>query len=123
MARQRQRRQRQPAPDPNILDLAHLRRYTQGNADLEMELLQLFGDQLPGLMKQIRKGSAAGDWKLAIHTLKGSARAIGASAIADLAARIENAGYTANVEIGANLFDLLDRAIADFAKEAKKIVP
>ena len=59
MARQRQRRQRQPAPDPNILDLAHLRRYTQGNADLEMELLQLFGDQLQPILSELNEVLAA----------------------------------------------------------------
>ena len=123
MARPKQRRQRQPAPDPHIFDLAHLRRYTQHNAELEAELLRLFNDQLSGLVKQIREGSVAGDWKLAVHTLKGSARAIGAPAIADLAARIEDAGYSAPPETRASLSDLVDQAIADFTKEAKKLAP
>jgi HPt (histidine-containing phosphotransfer) domain-containing protein len=123
MARLKQRRQRQPAPDPHIFDLAHLRRYTQGNGELEAELLKLFNDQLSGLMRQIREGPAAGDWKLAVHTLKGSARAIGAPAIGDIAARIEDAGYSAASETKSNLFDLVERAIADFVKEAKKLAP
>ena len=126
MPRQRQETRqptpkRRPAPDSRVLDLVHLRRYTQGNAELEAELLSLFAGQLPGLVSQIRDGGAASDWKLAVHTLKGSARAIGAVAIGELALRLEEAGHAAPAKNKARLARLLDEAVADFAKEAKKL--
>jgi HPt (histidine-containing phosphotransfer) domain-containing protein len=111
-----------PLPvDPDILDIAHLRRYTQGNAGLETELMGLFNAQLPGLMDQISNGGVAGDWKFAVHTLKGSARAVGAVAIGNLAVRLEEAGHSAPAATREGLVDLLVRAVADFAIEADKL--
>jgi HPt (histidine-containing phosphotransfer) domain-containing protein len=115
------RPQRQKAPDPRILDLAHLRRYTQGNAELEAELIGLFKGQIPGLLAQIRDAVEA-EWKLAVHTLKGSARAVGAVEIGEIAVRLENAGHSAPAETRDGLVARLERAVADFDKEAEKLI-
>jgi HPt (histidine-containing phosphotransfer) domain-containing protein len=119
MARPRQSQ----LPDPRVFDINHLRRYTQGHAAFEAELLNLFKAQLPSLMEQIRTGTGGDSWKLALHTLKGSARAIGAVSIGDLALNLEEAGPAASAEMVQRLVDRLEDSIADFVKEAQKLVP
>jgi HPt (histidine-containing phosphotransfer) domain-containing protein len=75
--------------DPRVLDLIHLRSYTMNNAALEQELLGLFLGQLPSLLAQLSQDAEPQDWKFALHTLKGSARAIGAQAIAQIVETME----------------------------------
>lgn len=79
-----------------ILDRDHLERYTMGCPDLERELIHLFLDQVPDLTRQLESGLGADDWKFVTHTLKGSARAIGAVIIAELAQRLEEIGPDAD---------------------------
>jgi HPt (histidine-containing phosphotransfer) domain-containing protein len=78
-----------------ILDRDHLERYTMGCPDLEAELIRLFLDQVPDLTRQLEGVVCDEDWKFATHTLKGSARAIGALMIADLAQGLEELGPNA----------------------------
>jgi HPt (histidine-containing phosphotransfer) domain-containing protein len=78
----------QPATAPPI-DLAHLSRYTLGNAALQREVLQLFVDQAPTTLTQLRSAETEKDWRDAAHTLKGSARAVGAWRVAGCAERAE----------------------------------
>ena len=75
------------AADP--VDLAHLRRYTMGDAALEKEVLQLFLDQLPLTIRALSDAASNRDWMVAAHTLKGSCRAVGAWRIAGLAEQAE----------------------------------
>jgi HPt (histidine-containing phosphotransfer) domain-containing protein len=106
--------------NPGTLDLAHLRRYTLGNAALEAELLSLFSAQIPVLMNRIESGSVGDDWQLAVHTLKGSARAVGAICIADLAAALEEADPAGPGETRDRLIKRLGMAVINFAAEAQK---
>jgi HPt (histidine-containing phosphotransfer) domain-containing protein len=77
------------APDDGPIDLEHLRRMTLGDAGLEREVLAMFSAQTVSLIGALA-GSPPEAGALA-HTLKGSARAIGAFAVADAAARLEAA--------------------------------
>ena len=81
-----------PAPEANlddVLDLAHLRRYTLMDESLERELLTLFREQAR-LQYAAALGAPDQDaFRLAIHTLKGTARAIGAVAVAQVTETIE----------------------------------
>lgn len=63
----------------------YLARFTLGNLALEREVLQLFAQQMPVYVDQLRRAENSGDWKLAAHTIKGSARAIGADRLASVA--------------------------------------
>jgi HPt (histidine-containing phosphotransfer) domain-containing protein len=78
-------------PGPAI-DLEHLGTYTQGDRDLERELLSMF---LPSAKSYIDSMSAAAgggaghDWWTAAHSLKGVALGVGARELADLAASAE----------------------------------
>jgi HPt (histidine-containing phosphotransfer) domain-containing protein len=71
------------------VDLAHLRRYTLGDRDLEVEILGLFADQLPITIGALNDAASMKEWGIAAHTLKGSARAVGAWSLATLAETAE----------------------------------
>ena len=75
------------APDDGPIDFAHLQRMTLGDAGLEQEVLAMFAAQSASLLGTLATMPA--DAPALAHTLKGSARAIGAFAVADAAARLE----------------------------------
>jgi HPt (histidine-containing phosphotransfer) domain-containing protein len=82
-------------PEPSSLgaierpiDLVHLARVTFGERSLEREVLQLFDRQAATLMERIHAAPAE-DIPALAHTLKGSARAIGAVAVARAADIVE----------------------------------
>jgi len=74
------------------VDIAHLSRYTGGDAALNAEVLQLFVDQSALLLRQLQgivEAQDAQGWKHITHSLKGAARGIGAFGLADVAAEAE----------------------------------
>ena len=77
------------APDDGLIDIEHLGRMTLGDAGLEHEVLAMFAAQsvtLIGSLSTLPPDAAA-----LAHTLKGSARAIGAFGVADAAEGLEAA--------------------------------
>jgi HPt (histidine-containing phosphotransfer) domain-containing protein len=70
------------------IDLAHLARQTFGDRELEREVLDLFIQQALQMRDRILAADLIERLRLA-HTLKGSARGVGAFAIADCVADIE----------------------------------
>jgi HPt (histidine-containing phosphotransfer) domain-containing protein len=72
------------------LDLVHLARQTGGDRVLETEILQLFRQQIGLCAGQLRMTSGR-ERKLIAHTVKGSARAVGAFGLSRIAAQIEEA--------------------------------
>jgi len=65
-----------------------------GDRELLHEILELFFEETPGLMEQIRGAFAAGDVKTlerAAHSLKGSVGAFGARAAGEAAQNLETA--------------------------------
>jgi HPt (histidine-containing phosphotransfer) domain-containing protein len=79
------------APDDRPVDLVHLARTTLGDRALEREVLQLFDRQSGMLIERMRNAAPAAIAALA-HTLKGSARGIGAWRVARAAEALELAG-------------------------------
>jgi HPt (histidine-containing phosphotransfer) domain-containing protein len=79
---------------PPVLDLVHLSRQTFGDHALEVELLTLFERQAAHLAARLadarRPGDSAARMELA-HMMKGSARAVGAFAVAASAEAYETA--------------------------------
>lgn len=97
---------------PLRLDLAHLTRMTLGNRGLEAEVLQLFLQQAPRLAERFRAGGSEAIAALA-HTLKGSARGIGAWQLAAAAERVERAaGDDERSEATAQLLDAVAETCA-----------
>jgi HPt (histidine-containing phosphotransfer) domain-containing protein len=75
------------APEGPAIDLDHLQRMTLGEKELEREVLMLFAQQSTDLLARLEKLPREGA-SLA-HTLKGSARGIGAFAVAEAADDLE----------------------------------
>lgn len=71
------------------IDRVHLARYTLGNLELEIEILGLFAMQAPETLRQLKTALTEKAWRDAAHTLKGSARAVGATRVGDFAERAE----------------------------------
>jgi HPt (histidine-containing phosphotransfer) domain-containing protein len=77
------------APDDGPIDMDHLQRMTLGDARLEREVLTMFSAQAASLIGSLTALPA--DAPALAHTLKGSARAIGAFGVADAAGHLEAA--------------------------------
>src|SRR6266849_2891387 len=77
------------APDDGPIDIEHLGRMTLGDAALEHEVLAMFSAQAVSLIATLAILPA--DSGALAHTLKGSARAIGAFRVAEAAGRVETA--------------------------------
>jgi HPt (histidine-containing phosphotransfer) domain-containing protein len=75
------------APLDHPLDLDHLARMTLGDAELEHEVLAMFAEQSTRLIATM--AALPADASALAHKLKGSARGIGAFAVADAAAHLE----------------------------------
>jgi HPt (histidine-containing phosphotransfer) domain-containing protein len=74
------------------VDLVHLARYTLGNRALEREVLELFLTHSVLYLNRLKQAMSEKDWHNAAHTIKGSARGIGAWQVAtsaDLAEKLQ----------------------------------
>ncbi len=76
-------------PEDSAIDVQHLGRMTLGEAALETEVLALFAAQSRDLASRL--ATIPADAAALAHTLKGSARAIGAFRVADAALGFEAA--------------------------------
>ena len=94
-----------------ILDRDHLARYTLGDAGLEQEVLKLFIDQVPESLALLRDSRDPDAWLRAAHTIKGSARAVGAWRLADAAERAES--RCGQVERWGDLANDIEAAVAE----------
>jgi HPt (histidine-containing phosphotransfer) domain-containing protein len=97
--------------DSQVLDLELLRQQTAGDRALERDVLALFKTQCARLRLFIQDGDLPVQRADAAHTLKGSARAIGALRLASVADRLETDLRTGDGATAAALMGLLDETI------------
>ncbi|MEM8986815.1 MAG: Hpt domain-containing protein [Pseudomonadota bacterium] len=71
------------------IDMTHLSRYTGGDKALENEILSIFEHQTELWMRLLDPNAPDDAWKDAAHSLKGSAKGVGAWAVADLCEKAE----------------------------------
>jgi HPt (histidine-containing phosphotransfer) domain-containing protein len=95
------------------VDLAHLGRYTLGNRALEKEVLDMFCEQASASTVNLRAARDAKAWKIAAHTVKGSARAVGAWTVAELAQQAESLGFYAPELERWQIIGAIESALAD----------
>lgn len=101
-----------------VLDWEHLSQYTMNDEELAAEIVGLFLIQMPSTLAMLRSAASPEDWKLATHTLKGSAMAVGAMRIARIAAELEKLDV-AERKARRPLLAALDTEIAA-VREAKR---
>jgi HPt (histidine-containing phosphotransfer) domain-containing protein len=77
------------APGDGPIDFDHLQRMTLGDSGLEREILGMFSSQSARIFEEL--ATLPAEASAHAHTLKGSARAIGAFGVADAAALLETA--------------------------------
>jgi HPt (histidine-containing phosphotransfer) domain-containing protein len=93
------------APGDGPIDFEHLQRMTLGDAAIEQEVLTIFSAQSARLVHTLAAMPA--DASALAHTLKGSARAIGAFAVAGAADRLE-AAIARGFDVSAALDELVE---------------
>lgn len=71
------------------VDYDHLRNQAAGNVSVMREVLELFVTHCEQVLTELENAQDAKTWQQWTHTLKGSARGIGAFAVADAAAEAE----------------------------------
>ena len=105
------------APVEAAIDLEHLARMTLGERSLEAEVLALFGQQAEVLLAHMREAAPKAVAAFA-HTLKGSARGIGAWRIAAAADAVEKNAIARNAGGVAGAVARLAAAV----EEAKAVI-
>ncbi len=95
------------------IDLVHLSRYTLGERALEREVLELFCTQSFLYLEQLRLSPTDLDWKSAAHTIKGSARAVGAWQVAEAAQRAEGLAGETLVRFRAAHVEEIDKSLRE----------
>jgi HPt (histidine-containing phosphotransfer) domain-containing protein len=94
-------------------DIFHLRRFTLGDRRLELEILNLFIEQTPRTIAALERASTDRDWANAAHTLKGSARAVGAWRLAKIAEGAEHLAAISDREARDRVLANLQQAAAE----------
>lgn len=74
-------------------DRGHLDHVTMQEQSLAVEVLGLFLGQLPASIRDLAEARTAADWRLAAHSLKGAAAAVGARQLSEIASRIEGSAF------------------------------
>ena len=97
------------------VDLAHLARYTLGDVALEREVLELFCTQSVSYLEQLRAATSHKAWSEAAHSLKGSARAVGAWRAARAAEHIEALREDIPPDVRAAQVDELEASLQEAA--------
>lgn len=75
--------------DAPKVDIAHLERMTGGDEALMSEVLGLFREQGTVWQRLLSPDNETGDWLIGAHTIKGSARSIGAWELGEICSRAE----------------------------------
>jgi HPt (histidine-containing phosphotransfer) domain-containing protein len=105
-----------PGCSDRPVDLVHLARQTLGDEALEREVLSLFVSQSEIFLGRLRGAKSADSWRMAAHTIKGSARNIGAWGLADAAFAAEQ------TEPGARNADAAAGRVADALDRTNRFI-
>jgi HPt (histidine-containing phosphotransfer) domain-containing protein len=90
----------------SALDIAHLHRFTGADRELEEEIFDLFLKNGERYLMSIAESDSADARRIAAHSLKGSARGIGALQVEYAAQMLEDLASAASVERTGPLSEL-----------------
>ncbi len=96
-----------------MLDLEHLDHHTFNDSALRNELLTMFAAQVVEQQKLLAACVDYGDWLVATHTMKGSARAVGAWTICEAAESLESLPQASWLQDKAAELTRLGEAVQD----------
>ena len=97
------------------VDFAYLENYAGGDLVVVEEVLALFREQASLWVRLLEPGAPSQGWRDAVHTLKGSARGIGANALGDACEAVERAAPSAAAPDLDGVRDHLDAVLSDIA--------
>ena len=107
-----------------IFDSAAFERQTGGDASLRAEIVQMFLEDCPVRVGEIRAAVVRGDAPAltsSAHALKGSAAYLSASIVRGCAADLERMGRERNLADAPAALEQLDVAVADLVAALKKV--
>jgi HPt (histidine-containing phosphotransfer) domain-containing protein len=104
------------------IDLVHLARQTLGDRDLEREILELFIVQARTVLQRLAAAGEAQARADLAHTLKGSARAVGAWRVAAQAEKCESAATSAGT-CWLDAYRALSRQVEDVVGAISELRP
>lgn len=104
------------------IDRDYLARFTLGNAALEREVLELFAAQLPLYVRQLKDAQTVSAWREAAHTIKGSAAAVGARRLANIARMAEQLDIESAIVLSAGQRAKAIAVVAQAADEACRFI-
>jgi|GEM_PF-1060963 FOG: HPt domain len=99
-----------------LLDRAIALERVDGDLELLREVVKLFLDETPALMRSLRTAIERGDCKAVervAHSLKGSAANFGAAGVVNAARRLEELGRSGTTEGASELLQLLEAALEE----------
>jgi two-component system, sensor histidine kinase and response regulator len=106
------------------IDLAGALERLDGDRSLLDELVELFRDDCARAMEEIRRGLLLHDKKRVergAHTLKGSSSSVGAVAVPQVAAEIENLASKGNLSAATEQFQVLKKEIEHLLQELDSV--
>ncbi len=109
-----------------VIDREDLMERIGGDMELLDELLELFDEDYPDLMGEIRTAIAEQDGerlKRAAHTLKGAVGNFAAVKAHQLALELEKKGEAGEFSNATHLVDQLDAAVQEFKSALKTLEP
>ena len=112
-----------PGEEGAVFDRRHLGHYTMQDQRLAAEVLGLFLAQLPATLQLLDAAATPGDWKFAVHALKGSAAAVGARKLQSLALDLESSAFPLDEPIRLLRLQALRAAAAEFREAARRAYP
>ncbi len=112
-----------PNADSAVFDRLGLEHNTMHDQRLAVEVLGLFLAQLPATLALLDEARTAAEWKFAAHTLKGSAAAVGAQKLQNLAACLEMLAFPGDSGLRLLRLQGLKAAAAEFGAAARAVYP
>ncbi|MBL4595616.1 MAG: Hpt domain-containing protein [Robiginitomaculum sp.] len=108
----------------SAIDLKHLHQYTCGDVQMEREIYSLFREQVRVWLKLLIADGDTEGWAAAAHSLKGSARGIGAHQLAaacEAAEAVIRAGTPARSVAAAQVREQVNAVIHFIDKREYKL--
>jgi chemotaxis protein histidine kinase CheA len=106
-----------------VFDRTLLNEYSMQNQELALEILELFLIQLPRMLDALETAATQTDWSFATHTLKGSAAAIGALRLQNLAAELEAMSFPGDDNVRLLRLQAVQAAASDVRRAARQAFP